>query len=95
MHTKERYQEKLGAQLKEWTAQIDELKTRTDMAAAETVAQSRRQLENLSAQRDAAQAKLDALRQSGDQNWEVLRPGLVRIWCELMSAMDAARAQFT
>ncbi len=92
--SKEAYQEKLEAQLREWTAKIAELKAKADKAKAEVKMEYVEQIEKLRIQQAAAEAKLQELRQSGEQAWEDLKPGLERAWKELKTAVDHARSKF-
>ncbi len=92
--SKEAYQEKLEAQLREWTAKIAELKAKADKAKAEVKMEYVEQIEKLRIQQAAAEAKLQELRQSGEQAWEDLKPGLERAWKELKTAVDHARSRF-
>jgi hypothetical protein len=90
MNTREAYQEKFAAELREWDAKVDELKAKADKATAEAKIEYCEQIEALQAKQLAAQTKLDELRTTGEQTWDELKPGLEQAWLELKTAVDHA-----
>ncbi len=94
MTTKEAYQQKLEAQLKEWAAGIEVLKARAEKAKAEAKIEYMEQIDKLHSHEEAAKAKLQELKHSGEHAWEELKPGLERSWSELKSALEHARSKF-
>ncbi len=92
--SKEAYQAKLEAQLREWGARIDELKAKAKKAKADAKIEYLEQIEKLHAQQSAAQAMLQEFQQSGEQTWKELKPRLDRAWKDLKNAVDHARSRF-
>ena len=56
MKLKEAYQEKLEAQVKEWTAKLAEMKAKADQAGADAKTQMYKQIDQLQAQKEAPKA---------------------------------------
>jgi hypothetical protein len=80
---KETYQEKMDAQLKEWTAMLEELKAKAQQASVDATIQYQEQIELLRTKYDAAQAKLQELRTAGESAWEHLAADMENAWKEL------------
>jgi len=95
MDTKEAYQEKAEAQLREWGAKIDELKAKADKAKAEAKIEYYEQIEELRSKQEAIQLKLQKLRESGGQAWEELKPGLEHAWNDLKISVEKAVSKFS
>jgi hypothetical protein len=62
MGTKEAYQEKIAAQLREWTARINELKDKAEGAKADAKIEMNKRLDPLRVKQEEAQAKFQALK---------------------------------
>lgn len=95
MNKKEVYQEKLEAQLREWSAKIDVLNAKADKAKAELKIEYAEQIEDLRAKQTAAQTKLQELSKSGELAWEELKPGLEHAWHDLKISVENALSKFT
>ncbi len=93
MGTKEAYQEKIAAQLREWTAKIDELKDKAEGAKADVKIEMNKRLDPLRVKQEEAQAKFQALKQAGTEKWEHLRTGLGKAMDDLKTAWEGTRAQ--
>lgn len=94
MGMKEAYQKKRQAQLDEWSAEIAKLKARADKAQAESQIQYYKQIEELRKRQQEAQAKLDELRQAGEDAWEDLQAGIESAWNSLGEAVKSATSRF-
>jgi uncharacterized coiled-coil DUF342 family protein len=92
---KEEYIQKLDAQLREWSAGIDDLKAKADKAKGEIKTEYNKQIESLDAKREAARKKLKELKEAGGQAWEELKTGAEKAWNELKTALDNAVDKFT
>jgi len=88
------YEEKVDAQLEEWSAQIALLKARADKARAEAKIEYYKTIEALQHRQDEARTKLDELKTAGDEAWEDLRTGAEKAWTEVKAAFHDAVSKF-
>ncbi|MBA4374278.1 MAG: coiled coil domain-containing protein [Thermodesulfovibrio sp.] len=88
------YEEKIDAELKEWTAQIALLKAKADKGKAEVKIEYYKTIETLQEKKDAAGAKMDELKTAGDEAWEDLKTGAEKAWGELKTAFHEATSKF-
>jgi chromosome segregation ATPase len=91
---KQEFQQKLEAQLREWDAKLDELKTKAQEAKSEIKADYEKQLEVLSDKRATAQAKIQELRLRTEDAWEDLKGGTEKAWDEMRKALDQIASRF-
>jgi len=94
MGLKEDYQAKLEAQLKEWSRKIDQLKSAAEKVAADARVTYHQQIDALRGKQEAAQKKLQELRESGEGAWESLKAGIDRAWDELKQGVEGALSRF-
>jgi poly(hydroxyalkanoate) granule-associated protein len=92
--TKEAYQKKLEAQLKEWDRQLDQLMAKAKKAGAEARAKIEDELAGLKSKRVAAQKKLDELRNRGEDAWEDLKGGIEKAWDDIGDTVGKVVAHF-
>jgi hypothetical protein len=88
------YEEKLDAQLEEWSAQIALLKARADKAKAEAKIEYYKTIEALQQRQDEAGTKLHELKTAGDEAWEDLKTGAEKAWTEVKAAFHDAASKF-
>jgi len=88
------YEEKLDAQLEEWSAQIALLKARADKGKAEARIEYYKTIEALQYRQDEASAKLHELKISGDKAWEDLKKVAEKAWDEVKTAFHSAALKF-
>ena len=88
------YEEKLDAQLKEWSAQIDLLKAKADKAKAEVKIEYYETIEALQRKQNDARAKLRELKTAGDEAWEDIKTGVEKAWAEVKAAYHDASSRF-
>ena len=88
------YEEKIDAQLEEWSAQIALLKARADKAKAEVKIEYFKTIEALQHRQDDARAKLHELKTAGDEAWEDIKTGAEKAWAEVKTAFHNAISQF-
>jgi len=93
MGLKEAYQEKVEAQLREWTAKINELKAKADGAKADAKVEMYKQIEVLRAKEEVAQAKFQELKQVGAAKWEEIRTSLDKAMDDLKTTWKRTRSQ--
>jgi seryl-tRNA synthetase len=83
MGLKEAYQEKIEAQIKEWTAKLQEYKAKADKASADVKIQMYQQIDHLRAQKEAAQQKLNEIKAASGDSWEALKAGSEKVLDEM------------
>ena len=88
------YEEKLDAQLDEWTAKIDVLKAKADKAAAGAKIEYYGAIEALKPKQAEAKAKLQELKTAGDEAWEDVKTGAEKAWTEVKAAYHDASSRF-
>jgi hypothetical protein len=88
------YEEKIDAQLKEWSAEIALLNAKADKAKAEEKIEYYKTIETLQGKQDKARMKLQEIRTTGDDGWEDLKAGAENVWTEVNSAFQRAATKF-
>ena len=94
MSMKEAYQQKIEAQLDEWTAEIDKMKAKAAKAEADARLEYNDRIEELRLKQLVAQEKLQEFREAGEDAWEDLKAGLELAWDSLGEAVKSARSRF-
>ncbi len=92
--TRQAYEEKLDAQLEEWSAQIALLKAKAEKARAEEKIEYDKSIEALQKRQDVARAKLHELKTAGDEAWEDLKTGAENAWEKIKAAFHEAISKF-
>ncbi len=91
---REEYIDKLAAQLKEWSAKIDEVESKARAAKADAKAGYESQIRQLKDKRDVAAKKLQELKSASADAWDTLKAGAETAWTDLKSAITAAKEKF-
>ncbi len=94
MSMKEAYQKKMQAKLDEWGTEIDKLKAKADKAEADAQLEYHKEIERFREKQQAAQQKLDELKESGEDAWEDLKAGIESSWDSLGDALKSAASRF-
>ncbi|MFZ5449509.1 MAG: coiled coil domain-containing protein [Thermodesulfobacteriota bacterium] len=94
MGLKEAYQEKIEAQIKEWTARVQEYKAKADKASADIKIQMYQQIDRLRAQKEAAQQKLDEIKAASGDSWETLKAGSEKALDEVRKTWETLISKF-
>ena len=94
MASKEAYQKKYEAQLKEWDARLDQLSAKAAKATAEARIRYENELEDLRRKRAAALRTLEALSKRSEGAWEDLKDGAEKTCAEMGKAMDHVAQHF-
>jgi uncharacterized coiled-coil DUF342 family protein len=94
MGLKEAYQEKLEAQIKEWSAKVTELKAKADQAGADAKIQMYQQIDQLRARKDAAQQKLTEIKAASADSWEALKTGSEKALGDLKKTWESMKSKF-
>ncbi|MBS4052016.1 coiled coil domain-containing protein [Methylomonas rivi] len=93
MKTKNEYIEILATQLREWSAEIDQLTEKTEKAAALVKLNYVEELNALHAKQQVAQAKLAELEESGHEGWEALKDTADKVWDDLKTGLAEVAAK--
>jgi hypothetical protein len=88
------YEEKLDAQLDEWSAELSLLKAKADKAKADAKIEYFKTIEALQLKQNEAKAKLRQLKSAGDDAWEDLKAGAEKAWAEVKTAYHDASSRF-
>jgi vacuolar-type H+-ATPase subunit I/STV1 len=76
MGMKEEYEQKLQAQLNEWSAEINKLKAKADGAEADAQLEYYKKIEGLQAMQESVNNKLAELKDASDDAWVDLKAGI-------------------
>ena len=93
MRLKKIYQQKLEAQLDEWTADIDKMKAKADKVEADAQLEYYERIESLRRKQQAAQEKLQELSDASEDAWEDLKSGIELAWESLGEAVKSAKSR--
>ena len=91
MKSREEHIDKLAAQLKEWSAKIDELESKARATKADVKTGYENQIKQLKDKRDTAMKKLQELKGSSAEAWDTLKAGAETAWADLKNAVTAAK----
>ena len=94
MSMKQAYVQKLQAQMNDWNAEISKLKAKAEGAEADAQLEYYKQIEELREQQQDAQAKLNELREAGEDAWEDLKAGIDNAWSSPAEAVKTAASRF-
>ena len=94
MATKEAYQKKLEAQLKEWDAKLALLSAKAEKATADARISYENELESLKRKRAAAHQTLEELGKRSENAWEDMKDGAEKVWDEMGKAIEKAAVRF-
>jgi hypothetical protein len=94
MATKEAYQKRLAAQLKEWDAKLALLSAKAQKATADARISYENELENLKRKRAAAHNTLEELGKRGENAWEDMKDGVEKVWDDISKAIEKVAARF-
>jgi len=94
MEIQEAYKQKMAAQLKEWTAQIQLLEAKAESAGADMKLKRAKAVQELHAQQRAASEKMLELGKAGGEAWEQLRNTADKMWADLKTGISDAQSKF-
>lgn len=94
MEIQQAYKQKMAAQLKEWSAQIELLGVRVENAGADVAVRHARTLQDLRAKQSVATEKLQELERSTDAAWAQVKTTADKIWEELSAGVAEAHNKF-
>ena len=88
------YQQKMAAQLKEWSAQIDLLEAKMANAGADIKLRRTEELHALRARQQAAVEKMNELGRSTGEAWNQVKLTADKVWDDLKHGIGEAQAKF-
>lgn len=88
------YEEKLDAQLQEWSAKIVLLKAKAENAKADAKIGYYKTIDALEHKQNEAKTKLQELKTAGDEAWEAVKAGAEKAWTEVNTAYHDAASKF-
>ena len=94
MASKEAYQKKFEAQLKEWDATLAQLSAKAQKATAEARISFENELESLKSKRASAHKTFEELGKVGETAWEDLKDRVEQGWHDMSKAIDKAASRF-
>lgn len=94
MKTKDEYINNLAAELKNWSAQIDLLTTKTESATTHMRSLYIQELNDLHDKQDKATEKMEELREAGGEAWETAKVTADKVWDDLRLGLASASAKF-
>jgi len=77
----------MEAELRQWSARLDNLLAMADLVGRGTRIDYRERLDDARKKYDAAEAKLAELKAAGRGKWEIFRGGVENAWSELATAL--------
>ena len=90
MVDRQAFQEKMEAQIKEWSAKLDVLKAKSEKASADVKIQYQQQIQDLHARKEEVQTKLRELKNASEGVWENLKSGIENAWNDIKKSIDDA-----
>ncbi|UUX51171.1 coiled coil domain-containing protein [Nisaea acidiphila] len=94
MTDKDPYIAKAKARIDQWDAEIDKVKAKAEEAEADAKIEYRRQADEMRAQRNKAESRLQDLRAASNDAWENLKSGFETAWKDISSAFDSAKSRY-
>ncbi|MHB8919779.1 MAG: sll1863 family stress response protein [Halothiobacillus sp.] len=94
MEIQDAYKQKMAAQLKEWSAQIDLLEAKMENAGADMKVKRAKELHELRAKQRMASEKMKELEQASGEAWERIKGTVDKIWDDLKTGVAEAHSKF-
>jgi hypothetical protein len=88
------YRQKMRAQLKEWSAQMNLLEARLDNVSADLRIKRAEQLHELRAKHRAAAEKMKELGKSTGEAWEQVKEAADKMWDDFKAGLTEAQSKF-
>ncbi len=92
MSMRERYQEKVDAQLNEWKRWVDRYKNDPQLSASDRNADHQQMIARLDDYYKKTQTRLAELRTAPDQRWELAKQAVERAMIDLKQLLDESGA---
>lgn len=94
METQDAYKQKMAAQLKEWSAQIDLLEAKIENLDADMVVTRAKELKELRIKQQAASKKLHEIGVASGEAWVQIKFTADQMWEDLKTGVTAAHSKF-
>lgn len=94
MEIEQAYRQKMAAQLKEWSAEIDLFEAKVENATAGMKVRRAEELEILRAKQRTAAEKMRDLEKASGEAWEQMKTTADTIWSDLKTGIAEAQAKF-
>lgn len=94
MEIQDAYKQKMAAQLKEWSAQINLLETKIANAGADMKVKRVEALHELRAKQRVASEKMKELEKASGAAWEQAKETADKIWKDLKTGVANAHSKF-
>lgn len=94
MEIQDAYKQKMAAQLKEWSAQIDLLEAKMENVGADIRVKRTQELHELRAKQRAASEKMQELGKASGEAWEQVKETVDKIWEDLKAGVAEAHSKF-
>lgn len=88
MASKEAYQQKLEAQIKEWDVKLEQLRSKARLASADLRIRYENELEDLAQQRKSMQKMFDDIGHHSEAAWQDMKDGAEKARLEMARALD-------
>jgi outer membrane murein-binding lipoprotein Lpp len=88
------YKEKMSAQLKEWSAQVNLLEAKIDSFTADMKIMRAEDIQALRAKQHVASDKMKELGKATGEAWEQVRVTADRMWDDLKSGLADTQSKF-
>jgi len=88
------YKEKMEAQLKEWSAQVNLLEAKIDNFTADMKIKRAEEIKALRAKQQATAEKMKELGKSTGEAWEQVRLTADKMWNDLKAGLTDAQSKF-
>jgi len=94
MEVQNAYKQKMAAQLKEWSAQVDLLEAKLDNVSADLRIKRAEQLHELRARHSVAAEKMKELGKSTGEAWEQAKETADKMWDDFKAGLTDAQSKF-
>ncbi|WP_050527841.1 sll1863 family stress response protein [Pseudorhodobacter aquimaris] len=95
MDRKDAFQEKMQAQLDEWTAEIAKLRAQAEQAQADAKLKYLEEIDTLRAHQLKAEIKLKEIQDAQGEAWKDMQTGAEAAWDAMSDAMKSAWKRFS
>ncbi len=83
----------MESRIKEWTAQIEKLRGRAQVVEADARIKYHQEIRNLGTKIEVLGRKLEEIKKSSNEAWEVLKSGSEKAMSDFKQALDSARSR--
>lgn len=94
MRIQDAYKQKMAAQMKEWSAQVDLLEAKLDNVSADMRVKRAEELQALRARQRAAAEKMKELGKSTGEAWEQVKSTADKMWDDFKTGLADAQSKF-